>query len=51
MANHHQSLTSEEASSLNGKLQQDVAARRLSCLIRDEYLEDIMQHREYMEVC
>jgi hypothetical protein len=47
----HQSLTSKEASSLHGNQQQEIIARGLSCLIRDEYLVDIMQHREYMEAC
>ncbi|KAH7223453.1 cyclin-like protein [Fusarium solani] len=45
----HQSLTSKEASSLHGNQQQEIIARGLSCLIRDEYLVDIMRHREYME--
>ena len=51
MANHHQSLTSEGVLSLNGIKRQEIIARKLSWLIRDEYLEDIIQHREYMEAC
>jgi hypothetical protein len=51
MANQHQSLTAEEVFSSNGHQRQDIIAGKLSWLIRDEYLEDIIQHREYMEAC
>ncbi|RTE68455.1 hypothetical protein BHE90_017167, partial [Fusarium euwallaceae] len=49
MTHHDQSLASEEAFRLNPSIRQEIIARELSCLVRDEYLEDIMQHREYME--
>ncbi|KAI8710559.1 Cyclin N-terminal domain-containing protein [Fusarium sp. LHS14.1] len=50
MAHHDQSPASEEASRLYDIMRDENIARELSCLVRDEYLEEIMRHREYMEV-
>ncbi|KAH6950996.1 cyclin-like protein [Ilyonectria sp. MPI-CAGE-AT-0026] len=49
MTNHHQGLTPEEVFSLTDHQRQDIIAEKLSWLIRDEYLEDITQHRRRME--
>ncbi|KAH6957667.1 cyclin-like protein [Ilyonectria sp. MPI-CAGE-AT-0026] len=49
MTNHHQGLTPEEVFSLTDHQRQNIIAEKLSWLIRDEYLEDITQHRRRME--
>ncbi|KAH8669251.1 cyclin-like protein [Ilyonectria robusta] len=49
MTNHHQGFTPEEVFSLTSHQRQDIIAEKLSWLIRDEYLEDITQHRRRME--
>lgn len=51
MTNHHQGLIPEEVFSLADHQRQDIIAEKLSWLIRDEYLEDITQHRRRMEAC